>query len=102
MEQVLGIGGTICAIHFRGPSIRQVSFNTLFSGSPAFRGTDLLSKYMDSLNGISGSTLRHLILTYGSSHFARTAYRFEPTRNANLTGYFRLGKYTTRRFEVWK
>ncbi len=42
MEQVLGIGGTICAIHFRGPSIRQVSFNTLFSGSPAFRGTDLL------------------------------------------------------------
>lgn len=42
MELMLGIGDTICAIHFRGPSIRQVSFNTLFSGSPAFRGTDLL------------------------------------------------------------
>lgn len=42
MEEVLDIGDTICAIHFRGPSIRQVSFNTLFSGSPAFRGTDLL------------------------------------------------------------
>lgn len=80
---MLGIGDTICAIHFRGPSIRQVSFNTLFSGSPAFRGTDLLSKYMDSLNGINDSILRHLILTYGSSHFAKTAYRFEPTHDAN-------------------
>ena len=27
-----GIGCTICAIHFRGPSIRRGSFNTLFSG----------------------------------------------------------------------
>ncbi len=60
-----------------------MSFNTLFSGSPAFRGTDLLSKYMDSLNGINDSILRHLILTYGSSHFAKTAYRFEPTHDAN-------------------
>jgi len=80
---MLGIGDTICAIHFRGPSIRQGSFNTLVNGSPAFRGTDLLSKYKDSLNGINDSILRHLILAYGSSHFARTAYRFEPTRNAN-------------------
>ena len=79
-----------------------MSFNTLFSGSPAFRGTDLLSEYMDSLNGISDSILRHLILTYGSSHFARTAYRFKPTRNANSLGNFRLGKIPTRRFEVWK
>lgn len=69
-----------------------MSFNTLFSGSPAFRGTDLLSEYMDSLNGISGSILRHLILAYGSSHFARTAYRSEPTRNADSFDRFRLGK----------
>lgn len=27
-----GIGSTMCAIHFRGPSIRQGSFNTLISG----------------------------------------------------------------------
>ena len=79
-----------------------MSFNTLFSGSPTFRGTDLLSKYMDSLNGISDSILRHLILTYGSSHFARTAYRFEPTHNANSNPVFRLGKTGSRRFEVWK
>jgi len=43
---------------------------------------------MDTLNGINGSTLRHLILTYGSSHFAMTAYRSEPTHKANLTAYF--------------
>ena len=100
---MLEIGDTICAIHFRGPSIRQVSFNTLFSGSPTFRVTDLLSRYMDTLNGISDSILRHLILTYGSSHYASTAYQYEPTCNANSYRYFRLGKYPiSRRFEVWK
>ncbi len=31
-KEVLSIGNTICAIHFRGPSIRQGSFNTLISG----------------------------------------------------------------------
>jgi len=31
-EEVSSIGDTICAIHFRGPSIRQGSFNTLISG----------------------------------------------------------------------
>lgn len=85
---MLGIGDTMCAIHFRGPSIRQGSFNTLFNGSTAFRGTDLLSKYMDSLNGINDSILRHLILAYGSSHFAKTAYRSKPTRNANSFRHF--------------
>ncbi len=29
---VYGIGSTMCAIHFRGPSIRQGSFNTLING----------------------------------------------------------------------
>lgn len=48
---------------------------------------------MDSLNGISDSILRHLILAYGSSHFAITAYRLEPTRNANSYEHFQLGKY---------
>ena len=31
-QQIRNIGNTICAIHFRGPSIRQGSFNTLISG----------------------------------------------------------------------
>jgi len=57
---------------------------------------------MDSLNGISDGILRHLILTYGSSHFAMTAYRSEPTHNANSFVAFLFGKATTRRFEVWK
>lgn len=29
---VRGIGSTMCAIHFQGPSIRQGSFNTLING----------------------------------------------------------------------
>lgn len=29
---VYGIGSTMCAIHFQGPSIRQGSFNTLING----------------------------------------------------------------------
>lgn len=31
-QPVSGIGSTMCAIHFRGPSIRQGSFNTLING----------------------------------------------------------------------
>jgi len=69
---------------------------------PAFRDTDLLSKYMDSLNGISASILGHLISTFGSSRLAMTAYRSEPTHNAYSLTNFRLGKKVTRRFEVWK
>lgn len=59
---------------------------------PAFRDTDLLSKYMDSLNGINGSILRHLISTSGSSRFAMTAYRSEPTRSAYSLTRFLFGK----------
>lgn len=69
---------------------------------PTFRDTDLLSKYMDALNGFTGSKLGHLMSTFGSSHFAMTAYRSEPTRNYDSRGDFQRGKSPPGGFEVWK
>lgn len=48
---------------------------------------------MDSFNGFIVSKFRHLIYTLGSSLFAMTAYRSEPTYNIYLFKKFQLGNF---------